>query len=105
MTTKNWKPAPLTGVAVLVDYTESKELPDVIADDEIYLDSVAVGMWLSVSPSTLKRWVRDGFFPPPFAFTGVVDAHGRPPKNATRRWRKGDIKRWLEGRPIVDKTW
>jgi excisionase family DNA binding protein len=62
-------------------------------DDEELLTKQEVAELLHVSRRTIDRWTASGKGPP----SVVLPASGR------RRWRRGDVRAWLE-RPVQDDS-
>lgn len=67
------------------DAPTSVAVTPAIAAFEPLLDRFAVAKALSIAPITLARWVRDGIFPPPLAFTF-----------GCKKWEESTVRAWID---------
>ena len=57
--------------------------------DEQLIDLKTVAAMFAVGGATIKRWCKDGNFPPPIRFGGEG-------KRCKLRWLKANIQEWLQ---------
>lgn len=60
--------------------------------DEWLIDIHRVAVMVKVHPQTIRRWQRQGYFPPPVRIGPSMRSVG-----GLHYWRRGAIRRWLDG--------